>query len=179
MVGGITNFHLAVLNIGKRNLKNAEIVFRAVNVSLAAWNTPCTIDSYTVITWWRTVSEIWPPIAQDQPFMIGWSQYKLGLPRVAMHCGHTWPAGIPFFQRPLTVAMHSPNGGRGHPPNGMLMPAVRVVQWDCERVYIHNQNFLVRISHEVRSSRPKHDASFDWDFLWWSNCVNLILYFHS
>ena len=46
-----------------------------------------------------------------------------------MHHMLTRPVGIStVFQRPLTVPLHSPNGRQ--------MPAVRVVQGDCEGVYL-------------------------------------------
>ena len=36
------------------------------------------------------------------PFFIGWSRYRIELPRVAMHCGLTWLVGIStVLQRPL------------------------------------------------------------------------------
>ena len=72
--------------------------------------------------------ETWPSIAWHHTFVIGLWKYRLGLPQSAMDCGLKIPVGIPtILQRPLTVPLHS--------PNGRLLPAVRAVQGDCERVY--------------------------------------------
>ena len=60
-------------------------------------------------------------------YVIGWCSYRLGKSWHAMHYGFMWMVGIStIFQRPLTVLLSSPNGRQ--------MPAVRVVQGDCERV---------------------------------------------
>ena len=43
-------------------------------------------------------------------FVIGWSRYRLGLPRAPLHYMPTWPVGIPIvFQNPVRVPLHSPN----------------------------------------------------------------------
>ena len=71
--------------------------------------------------------ETWPPIGWHHPAVISWSRYRLGLPRVAMHCGFMWLVGIAtVFHRSLTVSLHNPNGRQ--------MPVIRAVQGDCERV---------------------------------------------
>ena len=71
--------------------------------------------------------ETWPPICWHQAFVIGWSKYRLGLPVAPLHYGLTWTVGIPtVFHTPVTVPLHCPNGRQ--------LPAVRAVQWDCERV---------------------------------------------
>ena len=61
--------------------------------------------------------------------VFSWSEHKLGLPCVTMHCGLTSLVGISTVcQWSLTVPLHSPNGRH--------LPAVRAVQGDCERVYL-------------------------------------------
>ena len=61
----------------------------------------------------------WPAIGWHHTFVIGWSKYRLGLPRAPLHFGLTWPVGIrTVSQTPVTVPLHSPNGRQ--------MPAVRV-----------------------------------------------------
>ena len=67
--------------------------------------------------------ETWPPIGWHHPFVIGWSKYRLGLPSAPLHYGLMWPVGIP------TVSDHSDS------PFALQAPAIRAVQWDCERVY--------------------------------------------
>ena len=61
--------------------------------------------------------ETWPPIGWHHAFVIGWSIYRKRLPSAHY---------ITVFQTPVTVPLHSPNGRQ--------TPAVRAVQWDCERV---------------------------------------------
>ena len=39
--------------------------------------------------------ESWPPIDWPHPFVIGWSEDRLGLPSDPLHFGLTWPMGIP------------------------------------------------------------------------------------
>ena len=73
--------------------------------------------------------ETWPLTGWHHAFVIGWSKYRLGLPSAPLHYGLMWPVGTPtIFQTPVTVPLHSPNGRQ--------MPAIRAVQWDCERVYV-------------------------------------------
>ena len=46
-------------------------------------------------------SETWPPVGSHHLFLIGWSKYRLGLPRAPLHYGLMWPVGItmpPFFR---------------------------------------------------------------------------------
>ena len=54
--------------------------------------------------------ETWPPIGWHHPFVIDWSEYRLGLPSAPLHYGLMWPVGIPtIFQIPVTVSLHCPN----------------------------------------------------------------------
>ena len=83
--------------------------------------------------------ETWPPFGRCHSFVIDWSKYSSRNTSVAKHSGITWPMGSStVFQSPLTVSLHKPNGRQ--------MPAVRVVQGDCEIIYIH--------SGKLHSSRP-------------------------
>ena len=81
--------------------------------------------------------ETWNSISQHHTFVIGQSKYRLGLPRVSLHCGLMWPMGIStVFQTPLTVPLHSPNGRQ--------MPIDRAVQGNyskestCGRQWVHD-----------------------------------------
>ena len=75
---------------------------------------------------WGTRHALWT--ACIHAFVIGWFKYRLGLLSVPLYYGFTWPVGIPtIFHTPVTVPLHSPNGRQ--------MPAIRVVQGDCEIVY--------------------------------------------
>ena len=57
-----------------------------------------------------------------------------------LHYGLTWPVGIPtVFHTPVTVPMHSSN---------LAIPAVRVVQGDCEIVQNIGRQFLARYRGE-------------------------------
>ena len=78
------------------------------------------------ITMWHWY-ETWPPTGWHQPFIIGWSKYRLVLPYAAMHYRLMQLVGITtVFQGPLTVSLHSLNSRH--------LPAVKAVQGDCERV---------------------------------------------
>ena len=82
--------------------------------------------------------ETWPPIGWHLPFVIGWSEDRLGLPSAPLHYGLKWPVGIPTaFQTSVTVLLHCPNGRQ--------LPTVRAVQGDCERVYRHLDQHWLRL----------------------------------
>ena len=44
--------------------------------------------------------ETWPPIGWHHPFVIGWFEYRLGLPSAPLHYGLIWPEGIPTVLPP-------------------------------------------------------------------------------
>ena len=72
--------------------------------------------------------ETWPLIGWHHPFVIGWKD-RFGLPSASLHYRLMWPVGIPtIFQTSVTVPLHCPKGRQ--------LPAIRAVQWDCERVWI-------------------------------------------
>ena len=89
--------------------------------------------------------ETWRPIGWHHPFAIGSFKYRLGLPKAPL-----WLAGIPtVFQTPVTVPLHSL-----HSASGRQMPAVRVVQGDCERVYGDDDCLQVQIATNTLSTEP-------------------------
>ena len=77
-----------------------------------------SIDCYTALAWlywdcrWPGY-ETWHQIGWLYPFVIGWSRYRLRLPRVALHFGLTWLMGIStVLQRLLTVHLPIPKASK-------------------------------------------------------------------
>ena len=54
--------------------------------------------------------ETWPPIGWHHPLVIGWSKYRLWLPQLQWVVGSHDQWFYTFFQRPLTIPLHSPYG---------------------------------------------------------------------
>ena len=88
--------------------------------------------------------------------MIGWSKYRLGLPSAPLHYGLMWSVGIPtVFQTQLS---HSP-------PCTALMPAVRAVQGDCERVQTQEIQDNTEISYLIDRTTKITGTSFACRFM--------------
>ena len=73
--------------------------------------------------------ETWPPIGWHHPFVISWSKYRLGLHNSQWLWVHMTGGNFHCFfrghwQSPCTALM----AGK--------LPAIRVVQGDCDRVYL-------------------------------------------
>ena len=84
------------------------------------------LHSLSLVAIGLNLNGVWD-IGWHHPFVIGWSKYRLGLPSAPLNYGLMWPVWIPtVWQAPVTVSLHCPNGRQ--------LPAVRAVQWDCERV---------------------------------------------
>ena len=87
------------------------------------------------------MSEVWDICSQHwlaSPFVIYWSKHRLGLPQSQWIVVQLDRWELPPFCRgnwvALAVSLHSPGGRQ--------MPAARVVQWDCERVYGRRECFV-------------------------------------
>ena len=95
-----------------------------------------TLDYNTVVAWWHAGCQwcVWY-YRWHHPFVIGWPNYRLGIPSAPLNYGLTWPVGIPIvFQTLVTVPLHSPNGRQ--------MPVVRAVQGDRDRV-TENTGYII------------------------------------
>ena len=125
----------------------------AISINHYCW----ILDSYTVPPWvaigLSLRYETQPPIGWYHHFVIGWSKYWLALPSAPVHYGLRGSVGIPnVFQTQVTVPLHSPNSRQ--------LPAVRVVQGDCERVYLSTMwGLILHSNHWINLALPRSHMS--------------------